>query len=156
MRLAGGVASHGRMTATVNRTLALICAPLLALGVSACSNANSTAAFKGEEHAVAQTVSNLQTDATARNEQKVCENDLASAVVTRLDSAKEGCEQAIKNQLNEVDTFELTVQKVQVNASATPPTATASVKSVNAGKTVVSTVTLVKEGGRWKISSISS
>jgi copper chaperone CopZ len=148
MRLAGGVASHGRMTAPVNRTLALLCAPLLALGLSACSNANSTAAFKGEAHAVAQTVSNLQTDATARNEQKVCANDLSSAVVTRLDSAKEGCEQAIKNQLNEVDTFELTVESVQVNASG--------VKSVNAGKTVLSTVTLVKEGGKWKISSISS
>jgi copper chaperone CopZ len=156
MRLAGGVASHGRMTAPVNRTLALLCAPLLALGLSACSNANSTAAFKGEAHAVAQTVSNLQTDATARNEQKVCANDLSSAVVTRLDSAKEGCEQAIKNQLNEVDTFELTVESVQVNASGTPPTASARVKSVNAGKTVLSTVTLVKEGGKWKISSISS
>ncbi len=156
MRLVGGVASHARMTAPVNRTLALLCAPLLALGLSACSNANSTAAFKGEEHAVAQTISNLQTDATGRDEQKVCANDLASAVVTRLGSGKEACEQAIKKQLNEVDTFELTVEKLlHIDASGTPPTATVSVKNVNAGKTVLSTVTLVKEGGKWKISSIS-
>jgi hypothetical protein len=72
--------------------------------------------------------------------------------VTRLDAAKGGCKQAIKNQLNEVDTFELTVEKVKLNASGT--TASASVKNLQSGKTRLSTLSLVKEAGKWKISSI--
>lgn len=142
------------MTAPVNRTVAVLCAPLLASGVIACGSASTISGFKGEAHAVAQTISNLQADATARDEPKICADDLANAVVTRLDAAKGGCEQAIKNQLNEVDTFELTVESVKVNASGTPPTASASVKNVQSGKTRLSTLSLVKEAGKWKISSI--
>jgi copper chaperone CopZ len=141
------------MTARIIRALALVCAPLLAVGVAACASTGSTAGFKGEAHEVAQTISNLQSDATARNEQKVCANDLANTVVTGLGRAKGGCKQAIKNQLAEVDSFELNVKSVQVNAKRTPPTATAQVKSVNAGKTRLGTVSLVKEAGKWKISS---
>jgi hypothetical protein len=142
------------MTAPVNRSLALLCAPLLALSFAACGSASSIGGFKGEAHAVAQAVSNLETDATARDEQKVCANDLANTVVRRLNLAKGGCKQAIKNQLNEVDTFELTVESVHVNASGAHPTASASVKNVQAGKTVLGTVSLVKEAGTWKISSV--
>lgn len=142
------------MSAFVNRALSLLCAPLLAVGLTACGSTSSTAGFKGEAHAAAQAISNLQTDATARDEQKVCANDLANAVVRRLDGAKGRCKQAIKNQLAEVDTFELTVESVQVNAAGNPPTATARVKNVRSGKTRVSTVSLVKEGGKWKLSSV--
>ena len=35
--------------------------------------------FKGEEHEVAQTIANLQTDASAGDQQKICSNDLAGA-----------------------------------------------------------------------------
>jgi len=142
------------MSVPVKRALALLCVPLLAAGVAACGSASGIAGFKGEEHNVAQTISNLQADATARDEGKVCDNDLASTVVTRLDAAAGGCKQAIKDQLSEVDTFELTVESVQVNDSGKVPTATARVKSVHAGKTELSTVSLVKEDGQWKISSL--
>jgi len=140
------------MTAPANRALAVLCAPLLASGLVACGSASTIGGFKGEAHAVAQTISNLQADATGRDESKICADDLANAVVARLDAAKGGCEQAIKNQLNEVDTFELTVESVKVSSSGT--TASASVKNVQAGKTRLSTVSLVKEAGKWKISSV--
>jgi hypothetical protein len=142
------------MAPLVNRRLALLCAPLLAFGVAACGSASSIGGFKGEDHAVATTISNLQTDATARDEGKLCKNDLAKAVVARLDLAKGGCEQAMKKQLAEIDSFELTVESVQVSASASPPTASAHVKNVRSGKTRLSTVSLVKEAGKWKISSL--
>jgi len=142
------------MRVPINRALAVLCAALLALGFAACSSTGSIGGFKGEAHAVAQTISNLQADATARDEPKVCANDLASSVVKRLDLAKGGCKQAIKNQLNEVDTFELTVESVQVNASGAHPTASARVKNLQAGKTRLNTVLLVKEAGEWKISGI--
>jgi hypothetical protein len=142
------------MHVVVKRTLVLLWASMLAVGLAACASTTSTAPFKGEAHEVAQTVSNLQSDATARNEQKICANDLANGLVIRLNAAKGGCMQAIKNQLAEVDSFELSVQSVQVNAAGAHPTATAQVKSVNAGKTRLGTLTLVKEGGKWKISGI--
>jgi hypothetical protein len=141
------------MTVPVNRLLALVCAPALAVGLSACASSTSTAGLKGEAKEVAQTISNLQSDATARNEKKICANDLASTVVTGLQGAKGGCEQAMKNQLAEIDSFELTVQSVQPNAAHT--TATAHVKGVFNGKTRPATVSLVKEAGKWKISSFS-
>jgi hypothetical protein len=144
------------MTAPTNRALALLCGPLLAMGLTACASTSSVSGLTGEAHQVAQAISNLQSDATARNEQKICERDLAGAVVTRLGAANGGCKQAMKNLLAEVDTFELTVQSVQVNAATTPPTATARVKNVRAGKTGVSTISLVKEAGAWKLSSVPS
>lgn len=53
----------------------LLTAALLALGLAACGGAVSTGGFKGEAHAVAQRISDLQSDVTAVNEQKVCDED---------------------------------------------------------------------------------
>ena len=71
-------------------------------------------------------------------------------MTARLNSAHGGCTQALKNQLTEVDTPELTVQEVQLNSATS---ASAQVKSIYAGKSRVRTLTLVKEGGKWKISA---
>jgi Domain of unknown function (DUF4878) len=143
------------MALPVNRRLALLCAPLLAFAFAACGSTSSVTGFKGEERAVAQTIASLQTDATGRDEQKICTNILAKAVVARLELVKGRCKEAMNKQLGEIDTFEVTVESVQVDASAAPPTATASVKNVRSGKTRLSTVSLVKEAGTWKISSLS-
>ncbi len=132
-------------------TLTLLCLPLCAVAVAACGTTTSTASFKGEQHEVAQTVANLQSDATSAEEKKVCANDLAAAVVTRLGGQK-GCEKAIKNQLAEVDTLEVSVQSVQIATGGT--TATAHVKSTRSGKKKSGTVSLVKEGKDWKISAV--
>jgi hypothetical protein len=142
------------MTPPLKGAHALLCAPLLAVGLAACGSTVSTAGFKGEEHEVAQAISNLQSDATAGDKQKVCANDLASVVVARLSAARGGCQQAIKNQLAELDNFELSVRSVQVTAQRARRLARANVKSVYAGKTRPGTLLLVKEGRKWKISGI--
>jgi len=143
------------MRSPVKRLVALLCTPLLAVSFAACSKTLSISAFKGEEHAVAQTISNLQADVTAGNEQKICANDLSGPVVARLSAASGGCQQAIKGQLTELDNFEVAVQSVHVSATGAQPTATARVTSTYAGKTKASTLSLVKEGGKWKISSLA-
>jgi hypothetical protein len=135
----------------LRRATALLCVPLLAVGVAACGNTVSTAGFKGEQHAVAQTISNLQSDATAADQKKICTSDLASAVVTRLGGTK-GCEQAIKKQLAEIDSLEVKVQSITLGAGGAA--ATARVKSTYGGKGAYRTVTLVKEGGKWKVSGL--
>ena len=142
------------MIVPVKPAAALLLVSLFSVGLGACGSTVSTGSFKGEAHEVAQAIANLQTDATARDEKKVCEKDLSSAVVKRLNGARGGCRQAIKNQLAEVDGFEVSVQSVQLGASATPRTATARVKSIYRGKPRSGTLSLVKEAGRWKVSSI--
>jgi hypothetical protein len=135
----------------LRRATASLCVPLLAVGLAACGNTVSTAGFKGEEHAAAQTISNLQSDATAAEQKKICTSDLASAVVRSLGGTK-SCEQAIKNQLAEIDSLEVKVQSISLGAGGA--TATARVKSTYGGKSAYRTVTLVKEGGKWKVSGL--
>jgi hypothetical protein len=134
----------------IKHVLVLLCAPLLAVGMSACAS-TTAGSFKGEPKAIAQTISDLQTEGTAGEAKKICANLLAGSVTARLDSAAGGCTQAIKNQLSQVDTLQLTVQSV-LPKSAT--SASAQVKSTYAGKNKLSTVELVKEDGKWKISKL--
>jgi len=72
-------------------------------------------------------------------------------VVARLGGTKR-CEAAIKSQLSEVDSLEALVESVTIGPGG--KTATAQVKSVHEGKKATSTVALVDEGGRWKISAL--
>jgi len=133
----------------MRRALALSFLPLCALVVSACATATTTGNFKGAEHAVAQTVANLQSDVTAGEQKKVCTQDLAGTVVSSLGGTK-GCEAAVKAQLAEIDGTEADVEAVQVNGT----TATAKVKSTFSGKKTLRVLALVKEGGKWKISAL--
>jgi len=142
------------MTSPVKHSLLVLCAPLLAVGLAACAGTTSTAGFKGEAHEVAQAISQLQSDASAGDQKKICANDLASAVVTRLSSASGGCEQAVKNELGEVDSFELSIEEVQLAGTGAQRTATVNVKSTYSGKTTLTAVSLVKEGGKWKVSGL--
>jgi hypothetical protein len=135
----------------MRRPLALLCLPLFATLLTACGSTAAKAPFTGEKHEVAQTIANLQTDATAAEQKKICADDIAAAVVARLGGSKR-CEAAIKSQLAEVDNLETSVKSVDVTAVG--KTATAQVKSIHEGKTTTSSVSLVKEGGKWKISGV--
>jgi hypothetical protein len=135
----------------MRRVLALSCLPLTAVALGGCGNTVSTAAFKGEGHEVAQAIANLQADATNAEEKKICSEDLAAALVTRLGGTK-ACEAAIKSQLTAVDSLEASVESVKVAAGAT--SASAQVESIHEGKKAVSGVSLVKEAGKWRISGV--
>ncbi len=139
-------------TVPIKRALVLLCAPLLALGVSACASTASSSSFKGEPHAVAQVVSNLQTEATADEAKEICASLLSTALTDRLNAARGGCTEALKSQLAEVDNLEVSVQSVKL--AADDKTATAQVKGTHEGKKAVTTVLLVKENQKWKISGL--
>jgi hypothetical protein len=146
---AARVPSSPSMSAIAIRRLCLTGLLLFApVGLSACGEVVSTGKFSGENKAVAQTISNFQSDVSTAKESNICQKDLASALKIRLSTARGGCQQAIKNQLGQVDTFTLTIEAVAVNGAA----ATATVQSTYSGKNATSTLTLVKEGGQWKIS----
>jgi hypothetical protein len=141
------------MIVSCKRALALPCAVLIALGLSACAKTVSTSGLSGEAKTAAETIKNLQSDVTAGDQKKVCNNDLAKALVTKLNSASGGCQQSLKDQLAEIDSLELNIDTVQVTRPA--HAATATVTSVYAGKKRKSTISLVKEGSKWKIAALS-
>jgi hypothetical protein len=124
----------------------------LTVGVSACGSTVSTTKFKGEQREVAQAISNLQSDVRAADQGKLCSNDLAASVVARLNATPGGCKQALKGQLTQIDNFDATVESVQITGSK--KTATARVKSIYNGKSRVKSVSLVDEGGKWKLLSV--
>ncbi|MFZ1154832.1 MAG: nuclear transport factor 2 family protein [Solirubrobacteraceae bacterium] len=139
------------MAASPRQLTAAFCALALAVGLAACGETASTGNFKGESHNVAQTVSDFQSDATAGNQTKLCQNDLASTLTTRLQSAG-GCQAVLKEQLHEIDALNMTIESIAVNGAS----ATAHVKSTYSGKSRITTLTLVKEGSRWKVSGAKS
>lgn len=126
----------------------------LALGVAigACGETASTSGFKGESHNVAQTISNFQSDVSAREQKKLCERDLAAAVTGRLTRSGGSCQAALKNQLLQIDATGLSIEAIAVSGKK----ATARVKSTYSGKTAISALTLVNEGGHWKISGTTA
>lgn len=135
--------------------LACACAALLAVALGACAKTVSTGSFKGEEHEVAQVIANLQSDLAASDGQKICGNDLASAVVAPLNAAPGGCKRVIKDQLAEIDSSEVHVDSITLGGGGAQRTATAKVRSIVSGKTRSSTVSLLKEAGKWKISAVA-
>ncbi len=137
------------MTTSPGHFAAGLCALALVVGLAACGETASTSNFKGESHSVAQTVSDLQSDATAGDQKKLCQNDLAGALTARLSTAG-GCQAVLKKQLHEIDALNMTIESISVNGTS----ATAHVKSTYSGKNRITTLTLVKEGPRWKISGL--
>jgi hypothetical protein len=126
-----------------------LCATVFTVALAACGETASTSNFKGESHSVAQTVSDFQTDTTAGDQKKLCANDLAATLTVRLRSAG-GCQAVLKNQLHEIDALNMTIESIAVTGTG----ATAHVKSTYSGKNRSTTLTLVKEGSRWKISGV--
>jgi len=122
---------------------------VLAGALAACGETASTSNFKGESHNVAQTVSDFQSDVTGSNQKKLCEKDLAGELTARLRGAG-GCQAVLKDQLHEIDALNMTIESIALSGA----TATARVKSTYSGKGRITTLTLVKEGPRWKISGV--
>jgi putative lumazine-binding protein len=138
------------MSATPFKPLAIAAMALSALVLAACGTTVSTSGYKGEQGAVAQRVSEFQSDASSSEEKKVCENDLATAVKARLGTAGNTCQSALKHQLSQIDTLELKIKSIAVKGN----TALAHVTSTWSGKTRESTLALVKEGNAWRVAAL--
>ncbi|HEX3392690.1 MAG TPA: hypothetical protein VHS55_09015 [Solirubrobacteraceae bacterium] len=137
------------MTLKTTRALAgAAIAVALSAMAGGCGETASTGSFKGESHNVAQTIADFQSDVLAREQKKLCQRDLAATVTTQLTRAGGSCQAALKNQLLQIDATGLTIESIAVNGKK----ATARIKSTYSGKTEISALTLVNEGGRWKIS----
>jgi hypothetical protein len=137
----------------MRRVAAATCTLLLALAASGCTQASSSGSsasnFKGPQHDVATTIDDLHSAAAKNDEGQVCSQLLAKQLVDTLDAAPGGCQAKVKTALKDTDTTNLTVEAVAIDGNR----ATARVKTENGAKDKTTTLQLVNEGGRWKISS---
>ncbi len=137
-------------TAFNARRTASVSATLLALALASCGGAVSTGNFKGPSKAVAERISDFQSDVTSKDEKKLCNRDFASAVRARLQAAGSTCVAALGKQLGAITDFELSVSSIAVHGKG----ATARVKSTWSGKQRTATMQLVQEGGAWRIATL--
>jgi hypothetical protein len=130
-----------------------LAAAALALGCGQ-GEPDSSAKFKGEEKLVANTIEDLQTAGEKDDAGRICNELLTAKVVAAIRQAgAKTCAATIEDSLDDADSFELTVKAVTVRGT----TATATVLSDDGSeKDRTDTMTLVKEGRRWKISTLGS
>jgi hypothetical protein len=136
-------------------TVVAILAALVAAGCGAAAK-DSTGDFKGEARQVAVAIEDYQDAARKGDEEEIC-NDLLDAALVRAieaqgDDGKGSCPDRLKDSLRDVDSFEISVEKVDVSGTR----ATATIKSDGRQDDRTDTMTLAKGGTppRWRIATI--
>jgi hypothetical protein len=128
--------------------------PLLALVpallVAGCTSAGSTSSkkFEGAAADVSKAVGDLQQAGQRKDSAKLCSEVLAQTLVSKLDSSGTSCRSEMDKAVTDADEYSLDVSDVKV----TGKTATATVRNGDDGPT--KTLELVREGNRWKVSSL--
>jgi hypothetical protein len=136
---------------------ALILAAIAALAVAGCtstgSSNDSSGKFTGDQRLVANTIEDFESAASKGDQDKICRDFLAKALVDQYAKQGGSCEHAVDGALKDTDSFDLTVESVTVNGQQ----ATARVKA-DRGKEPDQqrTLTLVKQGTGWRISEFGS
>ena len=152
---AGGVPSHATMILAVKHSAMPVLLTLLAAALSACATtATTSSSFKGEQHAAAQRIANLQSAATAGEAGKICKQLLsrrARRASERLGRRLPAGDQEAARRDRQLRSHRAVGEARRQRRHADRD---GRVKSIYAGKNALSTLTLVKEGGAWKISGL--
>jgi predicted lipid-binding transport protein (Tim44 family) len=134
------------------RLAALVLLPALALGACGQTSKDSAGNFQGEQKAVATAIEDLQNAGRKGDAVKICSQLLAPALVDQINRAsKRPCDKVLKDDLADVDAYELQVQKVTVTGDR----ADAVVESQAGSKKRTDTLQLQKVGGAWKIAKLA-
>ena len=129
---------------------ALALAPLVAAGLAACGSTVSTGSYKGASAAVAQRIGDFQTDVTAGEDKKLCNQDLAArgadATAGRGRQLRAGAEEPARRD-RQLRT------RGRVDRGPRDERDGAREEHV-VGQAAHETMGLVKEGGAWKIDTL--
>jgi copper chaperone CopZ len=128
-------------TALAAAALAAGCAPQRA------STSDKVSQFTGDRRAAAQAVEDLESAAHDSDEAKLCTQVLAKAFADRIAASGGNCANAVNAAIKDTDSIDMSVESVTVNGDR----ATARVKFETGKKDRVGTVSLVREGGRWRV-----
>jgi hypothetical protein len=113
------------------------------------SNDDSTSKFRGDQRLVANTVEDFESAASKGDQDKICRDLLAKALVQQYAQRGGTCEKAVDGALKDADSFDLTVEKVTISGQE----ATATVKADRGKKDINQSLTLVRQGAGWRISA---
>ena len=129
--------------------IALVAVVLLT-GCAAQSSGNNddTSKFTGDQRLVANTVEDYESASSKGDQDKICRDLLATALVRQYAQRGGTCEKAVDGALKDADSFNLTVEKVAINGQD----ATATVKADRGKKDITQAIVLVKQGAGWRIS----
>ena len=135
---------------------ALLHAAVVAIALAGCTGQTTTkdssGKFRGDQRLVANTVEDFESAASKGDQDQICRDLLAKALVGQFAQHGGTCEKAVDGALKDTDSFGLTVEKVSITGS----TAVARVKADRGKHDVLRTLTLVKEGPGWRISAFGS
>jgi hypothetical protein len=132
--------------------LALVAAVLVAGCTAQSSNDDSTSKFRGDQRLVANTVEDFESAASKGDQDKICRDLLAKALVDQFAQRGGTCEKAVDQALKDTDSFDLTVERVSISGQE----ASARVKADRGKKDIGQSLTLVKQGAGWRISAFSA
>ena len=126
----------------------LALAALLSACASGSGSSDSAGDFRGDQRAVATIVEDLEEAASNGDENEICRNLLAPALVRRL-AAQGGCPAAVDTAIKNADTFAMDVQSVRITGN----TATARVKLEVGDRDRASTIGLTRPrpSAGWRI-----
>jgi putative lumazine-binding protein len=113
------------------------------------SNNDSTSKFRGDQRLVANTVEDFESAASKGDQDKICRDLLAKALVQQYAQHGGTCEKLVDATLKDTDSFNLTVERVTISGQQ----ATASVKADRGKNDINQALTLVKQGTGWRISA---
>ena len=135
---------------------ALILAATAALAVAGCtsqgSSNDSSGKFSGDQRLVANTIEDFESAASKGDQDRICRDFLAKALVDQYAQRGGTCEKVVDATLKDTDSFKLTVEKVTIAGQQ----ATASVKADRGKNDVMQSLTLVKQGAGWRISAFEA
>jgi putative lumazine-binding protein len=129
----------------------LLAAVLLAGCTTQSSNDDSTSKFRGDQRLVANTVEDFESAASKGDQDKVCRDLLAKALVAQYAQRGGTCEKAVDAALKDTDSFDLTVERIAISGQE----ATATVKADRGKNDINQSLTLVKQGAGWRISAFA-
>jgi hypothetical protein len=129
---------------------AVLALGLLAGGCASSGSVDSSKDFRGQQRLVAATVEDLESAASDGDEGKICRELLARSLSARLARSGRGCAQTVKDAVKDADSSDLAVRSVRIDGTR----ATAAVEEDLGDADRMSTVGLVKEGGRWRIARL--
>jgi hypothetical protein len=138
------------------RPLAILAVLALAALSAACApssgSKNTASDFRGDQRAVATTVEDLESAASKGDQDRICRDLLAPALVQRLSSPSRGCPATVDIALKNTDTFALQVTAVRITGNR----ATARVKLETGARDRVATIGLTRAGATagWRIAQL--
>jgi hypothetical protein len=135
---------------------ALPLAAIVAVAVTGCATQttsdDSSGKFRGEQRLVANTVEDFESAASKGDQDQICRELLAKALIAEYARHGGTCEKAVDGALRDSDSFGLTIESVRIADAE----ATARVKADRGKKDVFRSLTLVKEGPGWRISAFGA